>query len=128
MKFQQFMERSHLMGLYRNYQTFFSPLGKEAKKLGFNLNEALILLALFFETGKETNPKELATTLSLGKDQVSHALNQLESSGLIHRQLSKTDKRKRTLTTTALGKKQAALLIKVFDSAESRFEETLQVP
>lgn len=122
MKFQEFIERSLLMDLHQRYHRFFTPLNKDLKKLGFNLNEALILLALFFEGRQDVTPKDLVETLQLPKDQVSQALSRLERQSLIHRKLAKTDKRKRSLSVSALGKAKATVLIKSFDRHESLTE------
>lgn len=124
MKFQEFMERSLLMGLYKNYQKFFVPLSKELKGRGLNLNESLILLALFFEGPREVTPSSLQQTLGLAMDQISHILKSLENKSLLQRQLSPADRRQRVLQITTPGKKKATELIKIFDQFEEKLESS----
>lgn len=126
MRFQQFMNKSHLMGLYQEYHDFFTPLNRELKNHGTNLHDSLILLALFFETQKGVSPGDLETTLKIPKDQVSKSLKVLEAQGLIKRNISKNDKRKRELIITNEGKKKASSLIKTFDQKEKSYEEKIE--
>lgn len=124
MKFQQFMNNSLLMGLYKNYHHFFRELQKDLKEQGLNLNESLVLLALFFENSKQITPSELSQTLLIKKDQISHALNSLNKKELIEKGLSSKDARMTYLQITNEGKKKASQLVKIFDSSEAAFENT----
>lgn len=122
MRFQQFMKNSLLMQLYWDYHSHFKKLQAQLKVTGFNLNEALILLALFFEPTGEATPSDLAQCLQLKKDQISHCLKSLEGHELIEKKLAPGDGRKSLIRITSLGKKRGAELIKIFDSAESDYE------
>lgn len=122
MKFQQFMDRSQLMKFHLQYQMIMAPLIQSLKREGLNFQEALCLLALFFEGGGEITPSDLSKTLLISKDQISHALTKLENADLIHRQLAEKDKRKRVLSITMKGKKISSLLVRVFDEHEEKSE------
>lgn len=122
MKFQEFMNKSSLMGLYQQYHHYFSPLTRDLKKWGCNLNDSLILLALFFESPGEITPSDLGKTLTLPKDQVSHSLRRLEKLELIKRDLASTDKRKRQLQITPKGKKLSSKLVEIFNKRESSYD------
>lgn len=122
MKFQEFMDKSHLMTVYLDYHRSIPPLTKELKKAGLNLFESLVLSALFFEQGSPVSPGELQNTLRIAKDQVSHALKVLEKEGLLERHVDKGDNRKRQLSITPKGKQLALQLIKVFNHAEDELD------
>lgn len=117
------MKKSLLMGLYQNYHHFFSPLGRDLKKEGLNLNEALILLALFFENEGSVTPTDLCKTLHLNKDQISPLLARLEDKYLILEKRHPKDRRKKLILLRAPGKKLATRLIKIFDQKEEAFEQ-----
>ncbi len=123
MKFQEFMNKSLLMALYRNYHLWVASLTKELKPYKLNLNDGLILLAVFFESSKETQPTQLSNLLNLPKDQISQSLKRLEILDLITRKTGAEDSRKRKIMITALGKKRAAELVKIFDRQESKLEK-----
>lgn len=127
MKFKSFMEQSHLMALHHKHQTWVLPLTQTLQSQGFSLHDSLVLLALFFEPGKDTSPSQLVETLKIPKDQVSHSLRRLEEADWIIRTLHPTDSRRRRLSITALGKKKAADLIRIFDHKEQDYEEALKV-
>lgn len=122
MRFQQFMKTSLLMQLYWDYHSHFKSLQTELKTKHFNLNEALVLLALFFENSGQATPSELAQCLHLKKDQISHSLKSLEGQNLILKKLAPSDGRKNLIQITSLGKKKGADLIKIFDAAETKYE------
>ncbi len=126
MRFQQFMNSSSLMGLYKDYHQFFKELQKELKKNGVNLNESLILLALFFEGSKKVTPSNLSQSLYLTKDSVSHSLKSLVQKNYIEKELLMSDSRKTSLHLTIIGKKISTDLIKTFDSLEAKYEMTKQ--
>lgn len=110
------------MSLYQSFHRFFAPLNKELKKQGINLNEALIVLALFFENHSKVSPSDLQITLTIPKDQVSQALTKLEKQDLVVRKINPTDSRKRFVVLTAQGKKLAPKLIALFDFCEDQLE------
>ncbi len=123
MKFQQFMKKSLLIALYREYHLWVSALTQELKVFDLNLNDSLILLAIFFENNNEIQPSQLSTTLDIPKDQISQSLKRLEQIGLIVRKTFKSDARKRKISISSLGKKRASELIKVYDRMENRYED-----
>lgn len=122
MKFQAFMKRSLLMQTHQEYHRHFLPLTSELRNKGVNLNEALILLATFFEQNQRVTPSQLQDILFLPKDQISHALRSLEKKSLTERRISETDQRQRLISTTEKGRKVSQLLIKDFDHYEDRLE------
>lgn len=124
MKFRRFMDSSSLMALHQSYQTAFRPLLKKLRKESLGLQEALVLLAIFFEGSQPTTPGELQSCLDLPPDQVSHALQRLHQQGLIERQLDPKDQRRRLTRLTSLGKKTATRLVGVFDHHENLLEST----
>ena len=110
------------MQLYWDYHSHFKSLQSNLKTKDFNLNEALVLLALFFENSGQATPGELAQCLHLKKDQISHSLRSLESQDLIQKKLAPSDGRKNLIQITSMGKKKGADLIKIFDAAETNYE------
>lgn len=124
MRFQEFMEKSLLMGLYQKYHTHFSSLIRELRKQGLNLNQSLILLALFFENNGDVHPSDLEKVLLTPKDQISHELKKLEQMNFLKRQISPSDGRQRTLHLTSKGKQIASHLVGIFDRNENALENS----
>lgn len=111
------------MGLYREFHRHFTPLSQDLKKLDLNLNDALILLAVFFENSANASPSDIEKTLNIPKDQISQSLKRLEERHLIQRRISDSgDRRKRFLQITGAGRKLAADLVKIFDRQEDQYE------
>ncbi len=123
MKFQEFMDRSSLVKTHQDYQNYFTPLRKELKVWHVNINEALILLALFFEKNAEAHPSQLSHTLSLPKHQISHCLRTLQQQGLVRVGLNQDDRRKRTIVLAKKGKALSPKLVSLFDHWENRLEQ-----
>ena len=105
MKFQEFMKKSHLMSLHHSYKQFWTPLIQDLRKKDFNLNDTLILLALFFETSKEVSPSQLERNLGIPKDQISQSLQRLEKKSLIDRRLAIKDRRGRFVRLPKQGRR-----------------------
>ncbi|MEM7645605.1 MAG: helix-turn-helix domain-containing protein, partial [Pseudomonadota bacterium] len=125
MKFQEFMNKSHLMALYQDYNQHFLPLLGELKKRDLNLHQALILFSIFFENQLEISPKLIEKTLGIPKDRISQALASLEKKQLIQRELGKEDRRLRILKLSNHGKKTCSELVALFDRFESLYETFL---
>jgi DNA-binding MarR family transcriptional regulator len=123
MKFDEFIEKSLLMGLHRRYQQSFEPLMANIRQLNLNLNDSLVLLALFFEGKQTVTPSDLIRTLRIPKDQVSQSLKRLEAKDLLYRQISENDQRRRAIHITSLGKKISAQLVAKFDKQENLLEQ-----
>ena len=128
MKFQEFMNKSDLMGLYGSYQNHFLPLIQELKNKGCNLNESLILLALFFEPRQQATPTQLQECLFIPKDRISQSLKSLEKSKWIQRSLGEKDRRLRVVTLEKSAKKLCTDLIESFETHEQRLESKLIPP
>jgi DNA-binding MarR family transcriptional regulator len=124
MKFDEFIEKSLLMGLHRRYQQSFEPLMADIRQLNLNLNDSLVLLALFFEGKQTVTPSDLMRTLRIPKDQVSQSLKRLETKDLLYRQISENDQRRRAIYITSLGKKISAQLVAKFDKQENLLEQS----
>ena len=124
MKFQEFMQKSLLMGLYQSYHQNFSPLVKNLKREDVNLHDSLVLLALFFEGSDSITPSDLEFTLALPKDQISQAIRRLKNKDLITSRINLNDSRKRQLSITRQGRKKASRLISIFDFQENSLEES----
>ena len=128
MKFQEFMDRSVLMAVYKSYWNHLAPLQKTLKKSGLNLNESLVLLAVFFEGSSEVvTPKKLVETLGLTKDQISHALKGLIDQNYINVGAGLSDRRQRQVKLRPSGKTKASQLVSLFESAEQRLEDELGI-
>jgi DNA-binding MarR family transcriptional regulator len=124
MKFDEFIEKSLLMGLHRRYQQSFEPLMADIRQLNLNLNDSLVLLALFFEGKQTVTPSDLMRTLRIPKDQVSQSLKRLETKDLLYRQISENDQRRRAIYITSFGKKISAQLVAKFDKQENLLEQS----
>ena len=118
------MHKSLLMNLYQSYQSGFAPLIKKLKKEGLNLNDSLILLAIFFEGTDPVTPSSLESTLFIPKDQVSQSIRRLHENQWVTREINTTDGRQRLLGLTKNGKKKASVLVGIFNSHEEILEET----
>lgn len=116
------MTQSLLMASHRQYQTHVVPLARALRHEGLNLNEALVLLALFFEDQETVHPSSLEDLLGLGRDQISQSLKSLESNALIRRKIDSSDMRRRQLLITSYGRKKAPRLVEIFDQYERRIE------
>lgn len=126
MKFQQFMDESLLMTLFQQFHQTFAPLQSDLRKQGLNLNEALILLAVFFENNRPPRPTDLQKCLLLPKDQISQTLKKLENKNYLERKIADGDKRQRQITLTPLGRQLTSHLIKLFDTREDQLEAAAQ--
>lgn len=108
------------MALHQRYHLFFQPLQKDLRAVGLNLQDSLVLLAIFFEQAKSVYPSDLQSTLNVPKDQISQGLGRLEDKNYIQRKLSLYDKRRRQIKITSLGKKISSQLIARFDDHEDQ--------
>ena len=83
--------------------------------------EALVLAALFFESGT-IKPSALAASFETTRSNVSHCISSLEGKGLVQRKIDPRDARAVQLVLRPQGKKQAARVVGIMDQMQRQLE------
>jgi DNA-binding MarR family transcriptional regulator len=90
-------------------------------ELGFMA--ALVLLSIFFEDEKISNPGTIQKTFKRSKGNISHILSHLEAKKYISRKVPIEDKRKCYVLLTEKGIKVCCKLVSFFDKMQNNFEQ-----
>nr|BDT27116.1 MarR family winged helix-turn-helix transcriptional regulator [Bacteriovorax sp. HI3] len=118
-KLDKFITESATISLISNGMRLQKELNLALKDFGLNLNQSLILLAIFFEPEKTIRFNELSEIIPTTKGNISHCTSFLEEKKLITRQLVDNDLRGYSYSLTAKGSKLSLSLIKFFDGIEN---------
>lgn len=119
LKLEKFFAESATMSLVTNGLRVQKEINTSLAKHELNLNQALILLAIFFEVEKKIRSHELVSLIPTTKGNISHCTSYLEEKKLISRKNVEGDLRGYEFTLTSKGSKICIVLIKFFDEIET---------
>ena len=122
-KLQKFINESASISLIKNGLRIQKEINTALEDLGVNLNQALILLAIFFEPEKTIRSNELTNLIPTTKGNISHCTSFLEEQKLITRSLIPGDLRGFEFSLTAKGQKLTLHLVKFFDAIETKCDK-----
>lgn len=131
MKILEYVNLSLPLAIASSYDAIWRDLNARLRAEGCNFLEAVILIALFFESrgtggpATEVTPSRLAEVLGTSRGNVSHCLSRLERRRLIRRVLGERDARTYRLVPRPEGRRVACRLIRVLDEVEAIFEERI---
>ena len=125
MKILKYLEQSPLFAVNSAYEVVISKFNNRLKKEEVNLLQGLVLTALFFEEKNDLTPSVLADLFKTTRGNMSHIISHLESKGWVKRVLAPKDARVFTIELRPEGKRKALSLIKIYDQAQSTFEESI---
>lgn len=118
-KLQKFITESATISLISNGMRLQKEMNLGLKEFDLNLNQALILLAIFFEPEKTIRFNELSGIIPTTKGNISHCTSFLEERKFISREMVDNDLRGYAYSLTAKGNKLSLSLIKFFDAIEN---------
>lgn len=118
-KLQKFITESATISLISNGMRLQKEMNLGLKEFDLNLNQALILLAIFFEPEKTIRFNELSGIIPTTKGNISHCTSFLEERKFICREMVDNDLRGYAYSLTAKGNKLSLSLIKFFDAIEN---------
>jgi DNA-binding MarR family transcriptional regulator len=121
-RIREFISKSYIFAIAHGYDVVWRKFNGRLKARGCNINEALVLIALFFEEDKQANPSAIAATLRTSRGNVSHCLANLERQKYVRRALSERDARRLSVHLTAAGTKLAQTLIGDIEGIEDYCE------
>lgn len=122
-KLEKFINESTSISLIKNGLRLQKEINSSLESIGVNLNQALIMLAIFFEPEKTIRSNELSTLIPTTKGNISHCTSFLEEEKLITRQMVAGDLRGFEFSLTTKGHKLSLSLVKFFDAMESRADK-----
>lgn len=122
-KLEKFITESATISLISNGMRMQKEINLGLKDFGVNLNQSLILLAVFFEPEKIIRFHELSKIIPTTKGNISHCTSFLEEQKFIVRQNVDNDLRGYSYSLAAKGNKLSLSLIKFFDSIETNCDK-----
>lgn len=119
LKLEKFLNESASMTLITNGIRMQREINVTLSQFELNLNQSLILLAIFFEPEKTIRSHELSKLIPATKGNISHCTSYLEEKKLITRKNVANDLRGYEFSLTPKSQKLCLSLIKFFDSLET---------
>lgn len=123
LKLTKFFNESATISLVVNGLRLQKDLNTSLLKYDLNLNQALIMLAIFFEPEKHIRSNELLTLIPTTKGNISHCTSYLEEMKYITRKNVIGDLRGYEFSLTSKGSKTCIFLVKFFDEIESNCDQ-----
>ena len=123
-KLEKFLNESSSMLILFTGLKIQKQLNENLREHDLNLNQALILLAIYFEPEKTIRWNNLAELFQMSKGNISHSTSALEEKKLISRKLIQGDLRGFEYQLTPKGSKLSLVLIKFFDKLETNVDQT----
>lgn len=126
MRIEEYVKNSLPLAVAASYEAIWSDLNLRLREEKCSFLQALILIALFFESREpreSVTPSQLAGSLGASRGNVSHSLSLLERRRLLRRELSASDARSYRLSLLPEGKNLACRLVGVLDRVERLFEQ-----
>ena len=123
-KLHKFLNESSSMLILFTGLQIQKQLNENLREHDLNLNQALILLAIYFEPEKTIRWNNLAELFQMSKGNISHSTSALEEKKLICRKLIQGDLRGFEYQLTPKGSKLSLVLIKFFDKLENNVDQT----
>lgn len=118
-KLHKFLNESSTMLILFTGIRLQKEFNERLREHDLNLNQALILLAIYFEPEKSIRWHGLAELFQMSKGNISHSTSSLEEKKLINRRLVDGDLRGFEFQLTSKGSKLSLVLIKFFDEIEN---------
>ena len=125
MRIETFLKQSLLFEVTRASRSFDRHIARIFQAGELNFLEALVLVAIFFESPKPVKPSRLAETLCTTRGNISHCISSLEAMGFVRRRLDPGDARSFHLLLRPLGRQHALRVIKILDNMQRDFEAQL---
>ncbi len=122
MKFSRYINESVVIQLASSANKTERSINDFLAKYSLNYLQSLILISIFFEDTKETQPGDLTSAFGTTKGNISHCLSKLEELKLVQRTMSHLDRRKCVLKLTSKGFNLSGVLIGFYDKLERRLE------
>lgn len=122
MRIESFLKESPMFCVSIAARSFDAMTAQLLKSDGLNFLEALILSALFFESGTPVKPSRLAQTFSTTRGNISHSISSLEARGFVLRKIDPDDARAYHLTLKPQGRRAAIRVIGALDKLQHGFE------
>jgi DNA-binding MarR family transcriptional regulator len=119
LKLEKFFNESATISVIVNGIRLQKQMNKALSEYALNLNQALILMAIFFEPEKLIRSQELINLIPTTKGNISHCTSSLEAQKLIIRNPVENDLRGFEFSLTAKGHKTCLSLVKFFDEVET---------
>ena len=123
LKLEKFFNESATISLICNGIRLQKELNSKLTEYDVNLNQSMILLAIFFEPEKIIRSYELAGLIPTTKGNISHCTSYLEQKKLIARKTIPNDLRGYEFGLTIKGQKLCISLIKFFDVVEANSDK-----
>ncbi len=124
-KLEKFIKESATISMISNGMRLQKKLNQGLLEFNINHNQALILLAIFFEPEKCIRSNVLAAVIPSTKGNISHCTSFLEKSRLIDRKNVSGDLRGFEFHLTSKGLKLCPLLVRFFDQIETETDRKL---
>lgn len=132
MQIKEYVGKSLLFAISANYDSVWRDFSARLRKEHCNFIEAMILIALFFESQNSNSddaeglrPAALAEAFGTTRANLSHGVTRLEKEGLLKRTLVDGDARGYKLVLKPEGRRVALRLISTVDELEGYFEKHL---
>jgi DNA-binding MarR family transcriptional regulator len=122
MRIEAFLRQSPIVQASRTARRMEASLNLVLKGEEVTAFEALVLAALFFETGGAIKPSALAAAFETTRSNVSHCISSLEAKGLVQRRIDPEDARAVQLVLRPKGKKHAARVVGIMDQMQRQLE------
>lgn len=119
LKLEKFFNESATISLITNGIRLQKEINTSLARFNLNLNQALIILAIFFEPEKTIRSYELINLIPTTKGNISHCTSFLEEQKLILRKNVEGDLRGYEFSLAPKGQKLCLSLIKFFDDIEN---------
>lgn len=123
LKIEKFFIESATMSLINSGIRLQKEINTSLAKHDLNLNQALIMLAIFFEPEKHIRSNELGYLIPTTKGNISHCTSYLEEMKYIIRKNVAGDLRGYEFSLTAKGSKTCITLVKFFNEIESNCDK-----
>lgn len=122
-KLEKFIKESATISVISNGMRLQKELNQGLAEFNLNMNQALILLAIFFEPEKCIRANDLAAIIPTTKGNISHCTSFLEENKLITRKNIVDDLRGFEFHLTSKAQKICPLLVKFFDQMEGNCDK-----
>ena len=123
LKIEKFFYESAPIALITNGIRLQRTLNASLREFDVSLNQALILLAIFFEPQKVIRSHELLKVIPTTKGNISHCTSFLEQKKLLLRHSISNDLRGFEFTLSSKGLKLCIHLIKFFNNIENKVDD-----
>lgn len=125
MRISEFISKSYVFAIAHSYDTIWRKFNGSIRKGGCNITEALVLIAIFFESEQKAYPSAIAEAIRTSRGNVSHCLARLERKKMIRRELKPGDARRLMISLTPSGEKLVSKLMTEIEKIEDHCDGLL---